>query len=459
MKKQLLTKVLTGMGILASVTMLAACSNGSSSSSTAGGDAKLAKKVKPTTIMFWHAMSGDNGKAIEQIAKDFNAVEGKKAGIKVKTVFQDIQIASKVKMVSKSKDNKNAPDIIQTVGMDIPTISKLPQIVAASDVIKQNKNSGVSQSEYYPQLTRAFTFKNKLIGLPMSASTLMLYYNKTLLKKAGITATPKTIAEVAAAAKAVGETSKATGLSAPITRYELVNFIVSQYPTSYFGNNQGGRSKEMTKVTIKDDGTLKKFLDQWQKVVKSGSYKDTSENANEEFSSGINAMTLLSSSRLEAIKQLVNGKFEYGVTNLPKVNSGDTSGASAGGASLVLYNRGDKNKMAAAWKFMAFATSAKEQAKWSQATGYIPVNKGSEKLTTMKTFYASHPQFKTALDQLKASSPKAQEPFDLVNNEVNTIITDAMQKFDSGKLSEEQTINQIVKKCNDALKEYHRANG
>lgn len=460
MTKRKLWHALAGLSLVAATLLLTACGSAAGAQKASGTDkVALVKKVKPTTITFWHAMAGKNGAAIEQVAKDFNATVGKEQGITVKTVFQDVQIASKVKMVSRTHDAKNAPDVIQTVGMDIPTISKLPQVVPVSQVLKQNAQAGVVTNDYYPQLLRAFTYQKQLIGLPMSASTLLFYYNRDLLQQAGVSKVPTTIAEMAAAAQAVGQHTKATGLNSQIGRYQLTNFIVSQSQTSYFGNHQGGRQAPMTATTIKDDGTLRAFLDQWTKVVQSGSYKSVEDNANEEFATGANAMTLLSSSRLGAIKGLVAGKFNYGVADLPQVNAQDSSTAAAGGASLVLYNRGDNNKLTAAWKFMKYATAAETQAKWAQATGYIPVNRGSEKLPAMQQFYRENPEFKVALEQLKKSKVQAQEPFDLVNLENNKIITAAMQKFAHGELSEDATIDQIVTKINAALNEYHRTNG
>lgn len=418
---------------------------------------ELSPKIKPTEIVLWHAMSGSNGEALDKVANDYNRTVGKEKGVKVKTVFQDTQIASKVKMASSSKDTKNAPDIIQVVGMDVPTISKLPQIVPASTFLS-DKNSKITKDDYYEQLLRAFTYDKKIVGIPMSASTLMLYYNKDLLKQAGINKAPETLDELAIAAKTVGEKTNSNGLSAAITRYQLVNFITSQYPKSYFGNHEGGRSGFMTKLTIKEDGTLDKFLTKWQKVIDSKSYNYTEDNVNEEFASGMHSMALLSSSRLGAITSLVDNKFDFGVADLPKVNAKDSSGAAAGGASLVMYNRDDNNKLSAAWDFISYATSAETQASWTQNTGYIPVNKKTEQLDTMKNFYEKNPHFKVALDQMKASSPLSQEPFDLVNWEINDIVTDSMQKFAEGKSSKEKTIDEIVTKSNKALDEYHQAN-
>lgn len=449
-------KFLAGLVCVGAIVGLAAC--GKNDNASSGGDVSLVKDFSDTEIVLWHAMSGSNGEALDKIVKDYNDTQGKEKGVKVSTVFQDTEIASKVKMTSSTNDSKNAPDIIQTVGMDIPSISKLPQIVPAQTFL-DDKNSSITKDDYYEQLLRGFTYEDKIVGVPMAVSTLLLYYNEELLKKEGFDKAPETIDELASYTKKLGQIKDVNGLNTQISRYQLVNFLVSQFPESFVGDNEGGRKAPMTKVTIKEDGTLDKFLTEWQKVIDSGGYKHIEDNANEEFATGMNAMALLSSSRLGAIKTLSEGNFTFKTAFLPKVSADDTSGASTGGSSLVLYNHNDEKKLSAAWDFVTFATSPEVQSKWSQLTGYIPVNVKTEELSEMKEFYKNNPQFKTALDQLKASDPLAQEPFDLVNWEINDIITDAMQKFAEKKLSKEETAKDIVDKVNKALDEYHEANG
>ena len=52
----------------------------------------------------------------------------------------------------------------------------------------------------------------------------------------------------------------------------------------------------------------------------------------------------------------------------------------------------------------------------------------------------------------------AQEPLDLVYNEINDVMTNAMVQFCEGSLSVDETVDQIVDECNALLDEYHQAN-
>jgi sn-glycerol 3-phosphate transport system substrate-binding protein len=43
---------------------------------------------------------------------------------------------------------------------------------------------------------------------------------------------------------------------------------------------------------------------------------------------------------------------------------------------------------------------------WSQNTGYMPVRNAALQSTEMKTFFESHPNFKTTVDQLPKTRPQ-----------------------------------------------------
>lgn len=447
------------VGLISSL-LLASCGGGGQDAPAASAAAAGNKDGGVTEITIWHAMQGANGNSFNEIVEGFNNSVGKEKKIHATAVFQGTEITSKLKIAAKESDRKNMPDITQTVGLDIPTVSKIPGLVKASDQLKTD--TSVKAEDFYPALLRAFTYKNELIGLPISTSTILLYYNKTLLDQAGIKEAPKTLEELATAVEKLTEKKDGQvtryGLNLKVGRYALVNFIVSQKPEAFVGNEEGGRSGDMTKVTMDQDGTLKAFLTAWNKIIQTGGYKPTEDNINEEFATGANAMAIMSSSRIGTIQKLVAKNFEMGVAFLPKVNAADTSGASVGGSCLCMYDNKNDQKKAAAWEFVKYATSPEVQAKWSQSTGYLPVHTQTENLPDMKAFYEKNPAFLVPLEQMKQSNPNAQEPFDMVGWKVDGKIADIMLQFAQGKLDPDSTEKELVQAYNSALDEYYRGN-
>lgn len=421
------------------------------------------KKGNPdaTELVIWHAFSGPMGDAFEGLVEDYNETIGKEQDVFITTVYQGTDITSNIRLVGKGDDLANTPDIGQIVGSDIPIISSLPITVNAEEYIN-GEDAEVTKDDLYEHMVRAFTYEDELVGVPFNPSTLMLYYNEDLLKEAGFDAPPKTMDEMTEYIEALtvkeGNSVKQYGLNMEPARYHLVNFLVSQSPNSFIGNNEGGRTAPMTEVTIGEDGTLGNFLTKLQDWNQTDGYKYTEDNINEEFASGVSAMAIMSSSRINTIKSLVGDNFKWNTTSIPMVNEADTSGASIGGGSLVMFDREDDKKLKAAWDFIQYVSTPEVQAEFSQKTGYLPVNNESENLDTMQEFYADNPQFEAALEQMKNSHPNAQEPFDLVNWEVDGIVKDIMLEFNEGKLTVDEAIDRIVDSYNNALDEYHRAN-
>lgn len=123
-----------------------------------------------------------------------------------------------------------------------------------------------------------------------------------------------------------------------------------------------------------------------------------------------------------------------------------------------MFDLGDEKKVEAAWDVLQYCSSPEAQYILSTGSGYIPVNNQVEEMDEMKAYYEEHPEFKVPLDQMKSSSPLAQEPLDLVYNEINGVMTDLMLQFCEGSLTIDETVDAIVGECNALLDEYHAAN-
>lgn len=415
-----------------------------------------------TEVVFWHSANGAIGTALENVINSYNETRGAEKGIKVNLVYQGYEGTDKVLLAYQTNDIKNAPDINQGLTSTIPQMMDLDWTVSAAEYM-QKEGAEITEDSFYEALVRSSSYEDEMVAVPFANSTLLLYYNVDALKEVGLDGPPETMDELIEYTEALttkDETGNITryGLNMQTKRYQLANFIVSQSEDSFFGDNEGGRTAPMTKVTIGEDGTLRAYLEKLDELVKTGGYKYVEDSINEEFAQGLSGMAIMSSSRISTIDDLVGDSFEYMTAPLPKVNSEDTSGASVGGSSLMMFDRGDAKRLDAAWDVLEYCSSPEAQYIFSSGSGYIPVNKETENLDEMKAYYAENPQYLVALDQMKNFSPMAQEPFDLVYNEINSIITDTILEFCQGKLSIDETIDKIVSSSNAALDEYHYAN-
>lgn len=422
----------------------------------------LVYDVEPCEITVWYSGSGTKKTAYETVMQNFQDTVGKEYGITLNAVYQTEDTVSKTVMAYQEGDLANIPDVGGGTLSDIPTLEKL-DITVPLDQYVNAPDARISKDDIYPITLRGVTYKDKMYAMPIYTSTLMLYYNVDALAAAGYTEPPKTwdeLAEYVAALTQRDASGAVTryGLELQTQRYQLVNFLVSQSPDSFIGDFEGGRTAPMTRTTIGEDGTLKKFLEKLQKVNETGGYLYRESNINEEFATGYTAMCIMSSSRINTVKTLIDGKFEFMTAYIPKVNESDSSGAAVGGSCQMLFNRGDENVMKAAYIFMEYCSSIEAQYILATETGYLPVTMAAEEGPDMQAFYKENPQFQTAIDQLKDSHANAQEPFDLVTWTINPIISDTIISFCEGNLTIDETIDEIVTQYDTALNEYHRAN-
>ena len=433
-------------------------------SETTGAEetSKAAVAEGKTVVTFWHSLNGSAGEALEEVIANYNNGQGKEKGIEVNLVYQGYEGTDKVILAYQTGDKANAPDINQGLTSTIPSMMDLDWTVELTDMIGKEENT-VKSDDFYEAMLRSCTVDGKLMAIPFANSNLLLYYNEDALKEAGFDAPPATWDELAKYTEALTKkgadgTVERYGFETQIKRYQLDNYIVQQSADSFVGDNEGGRAGEMTKLTAGEDGTLKTILEKVDAVNKTGGYKYVEDSLNEEFANGLTAMCMMSSSRLATIGGLVGDSFNWKAAPIPKVTEADTSGAAVGGSCLTLFNLGDEARVKAAWDVLQYCSSPEAQYILSTKSGYIPVNKSVESMDEMKAYYEANPQFKVPLDQMKASSPLAQEPLDLVYNDINGIMTDAMVQFCEGSLSVDETVEKIVNECNALLDEYHEAN-
>jgi sn-glycerol 3-phosphate transport system substrate-binding protein len=413
-----------------------------------------------TEVVFWHPFSGATGEAFQSIVDDYNSDRGASQDIAVQAVFQGYQGTNKVTLAYQTKDLENAPDVNVGLTSTIPTMMELNWSVSAEDFMTA-EGSELSKDDFYPAMQRATAFDGKMAAVPFANSIPLLYLNTAMLAEAGLDGAPETMEDVIAYTDALkvvkdGEVER-YGLNMQVKRYQLTQFIVSQNAAAFFGDNEGGRAGAVTKITAGEDGTLRAFLEKLDALIETGGYKHIEDDIKSEFAQGLHAMVLQSSSKLGAMDALMPG--QYMTAYLPKVNAGDTSGAAVGGSSLNIFDRGDDERLNAAWDFVEFLMQPENQYKFNTASGYLPVTAAAGDYPAMQEFYAANPHYKVALDQLIDTNPMAQEPMELVYSEVNKIITSTMLDFGDRKLSVDQAVEKIVGGINAALDEYNEANG
>ena len=413
-----------------------------------------AKDVDGTTITFWHSMGGVNGQAIDALVKKFN--DENKYGIKVESQYQGEYDDSLNKLKSAQIGNTRT-DLVQVYEVGTRFMIESGWTVPMQKMIDADKYD-VSQIE--PNLSAYYTIDDKLYSMPFNSSTPIMYYNKDMFDKAGITDVPDSLEGI----DKIGEQLMSKGGASEVMSLGIYGWffeeLIGKQGLNY-ANNGNGRDKTATAVEFDKNGAAKNILTEWQKLNKDGYAPIVGKGEDAglaDFSAGKSAITLGSTASLKQILQDVNGKFNVGTAYFPKVKESDKGGVSIGGASLWALDNKDPKKLRATWEFVIFLISPESQAYWNAETGYFPVTTAADEEQTFKDNVAQYPQFQTAIDQLHDSKPQYAGALLSVFPEARQIVETEIENMINRNETPEKAVESMASQINSSIEDYNLVN-
>ena len=475
MKKKIIAAFLTTamtIGSLSGVTVFAA---------DAGTDEKVemadASDVDGTTITFWHSMGGVNGEAIDTLVKKFN--DENEYGITVDAQYQGEYDDSLNKLKSAQIGNMGA-DLVQVYEIGTRFMIDSGWIVPMQQMIDADS---YDVSEIEPNLAAYYTIDNELYSMPFNSSTPIMYYNKDMFDKAGITEIPDSleaargkmsvrelkagITEIPDSLEGIGEIGQDLldkGGAGEVMSLGIYGWFFEQFIGKQgleYANNGNGRKEAATAVAFDENSAAKNILTAWKDLNDKGFAPVVGKGGDAglaDFSAGKSAITLGSTASLKQILQDVNGKFEVGTAYFPKIKSSDEGGVSIGGASLWALNNNDPKKLRATWEFVKFLISPESQAYWNAQTGYFPVTVKAQEEQVFKDNVAKYPQFQTAIDQLHDSSADYVGALLSVFPEARATVESEIESMLNGKEDVDTAVKNMADSINKSIEEYNLVN-
>ena len=413
-----------------------------------------ASEVDGTEISFWHSMGGVNGQAIDTLVKKFN--DENEYGITVKAQYQGEYDDSLNKLKSAQIGNMGA-DLVQVYEIGSRFMIESGWITPMQQMIDADSYD-LSQIE--PNLAAYYTIDNQLYSMPFNSSTPIMYYNKEMFEKAGITEIPDSLEGI----EAVGEKLLNEGGAGQVISLGIYGWFFEQFIGKQgleYANNGNGRTEAATAVAFDSNGAAANILTAWKSLYDKGYAPNVGKGGDAglaDFSAGKSAITLGSTASLKQILQDVNGKFEVGTAYFPKVKSTDEGGVSIGGASLWALNNNDAKKTRATWEFVKFLISPESQAYWNAQTGYFPVTTAAQEEPIFKENVEKYPQFQTAIDQLHDSSSKYVGALLSVFPEARATVESEIENLLNGNADVKTAVKNMADAINKSIEEYNLVN-
>ena len=379
-------RVLLAFGVLLMLTITGCGGSSKSASSTSSSTTK----VEPANITIWTPFVDPELITFKKVVKDF---ETKNPGIHVKVIggTNDDKIVAAIR-------GGNAPDVAQSFTSDNTGV--FCPSGAWIDLGSYMQKDGVKDS-IFPEAPRDYSkFEGKRCALPMLADAYGLYYNKTLLAKAGYKSPPKTISELTAMAKKLTQRDssgklKVVGFNPFPSWYENVP---AHFGPSWGANwvDSGGNSNLNTPAWA-DQLRWQKSLIDWygyDNLVRFNAGAGDEFSASNACETGKVAMHMDGEWRVAFLKR-EHPELKYGTAPFPVADDkADLYGAGYTTGSIIGIPKTSKHKDQA-WLLVKYlGTNPTALAELSNGIQNVPTTSASLKSPALKPL----PGFQTFLD-------------------------------------------------------------
>jgi len=426
--------------------------------------AQAAPAQKPAAggkIVFWHAMGGANGEAVQRMVDNYNKSQSQTSG---EAIFQGTYDDALAKLKTALASN-SAPALIQVYDIGMRFMVDSGEVVPMQEFMDKEK---LDTSDFEQNVLAYYKLDEKLYGMPFNTSSSILYYNKDAFKAAGLDPNkpPKTFDEVTEYAKKLTKKS-----GSEVQQYgfhqAIYGWLFEQYLAVSGGlyvNNGNGRDSKATKAAYNDDKG-KAILDWWKAGVDGGYFGNFGRSTNDNaaaFDAGKSAMYVESTARMRGHINASQGKFELGTGFYPRpANAPAEGGNIIGGASVYILKSRPASEQQAAWEFVKYSTSAAAQAQWQADTGYYPVRKAAYNDPVSKEWVGKYPQFNTAVDQIRAVPINR-----ITQGAVFGVFPQGRQRIEAaieevllGQASSQDALNRAADEISAAIDKYNKSTG
>ena len=281
----------------------------------------------------------------------------------------------------------------------------------------------------------------KVYGAPAVIESLVLYYNKDLVKEA-----PKTFADLENLAKDskyafAGEDGKTTAFLADWTNFYYAYGLLAGNGGYVFGQN----GKDPKDIGLATDGAIaginyaKSWYEKWPKGM-----QDTEGAGNliqTQFQEGKTAAIIDGPWKAQAFK---DAKVNYGVATIPTLPNGKDYAAFGGGKAWIIPS--STKNLEGAQKFVDFLVSTEQQKAFYDKTNEIPAN------TEARTYAeGKNDELTTAvIKQFKNAQPMPNiSQMSAVWDPAKTMLFDAV----SGKKDAKTAANDAVTLIKETIKQ------
>jgi multiple sugar transport system substrate-binding protein len=378
-------------------------------------------------ITFWHSYDGNAEQALLSIIADFNA--SNPWNITVQAEFQGSYQDSSDKMLA-FMNTAEIPNLLTAYPHQAATY-QLNKALINLDELVYSKQWGLTLEEIadifpgYFQKDVFSTFDRQRLGLPVSGSMQMLYYNRNWLAELGYSAPPaspdefREMACAAARQPFSGATAEgSSGYQLRVDATDLTNWIFA-FGGFVFDDTVGQYDY--------DNPAAVNALQFVKSLTQEGCLSLVGEERadRQAFSQGTSLFSVDAANSIPEYDVAVaeNAQFDWSVAPLPHVAAPLQN---VSGPSLSI-TRSTPEQQLAAWLFVKYWLDPGVQSRWAQASGDFPVRASAA--ADLRSYFSANPAYAAAFEWLPFG---AAEPAAPGYEQVRDLATEALFAITQG---------------------------
>jgi sn-glycerol 3-phosphate transport system substrate-binding protein len=413
-----------------------------------------------TEIQWWHAMGGNLGETVNEIAAGFNKTQTE---YKVVPVYKGSYPETLTAAIAAFRA-KQGPHIVQV--FEVGTANMMAAkgaIYPIHQLMADAKEPFDPKAFIGPVYAYYSTTDGKLLSMPFNSSTPVLYWNKELLSKAGLDPNkgPTTWPELGEMAKKAVAAGAKCGFTPQWQTWTLIENYGAWHNLPYATKENGFGGTDI-ELKFNDAPRIKliQMMADWSKD-KTFVYGGREGKSDTLFNGGECAFRIGSSgSAAGAEKALGQDKVGIGMMPYSPDVIAKPQNSIIGGATLWVLQGRPKEEYKGVAKFMTFLSSAPVQAKWHQETGYVPITIAAAELTEKEGFYKKFPGRDIAVKELTLNPPTANSKGLRIGNfvQIRDVVDEELESVWSGKKDAKTALDEAVKRGNELLRKFEAAN-
>ncbi len=348
-----------------------------------------------TTVKFWHTFSKSQGEALNKIITKFEAANPD-IEIEAEFVGDYNDVVSKLQAAIPAR---RAPD---AVILEVTRYGLFANNNILTDLTPYF-DADPLKADLYDYAREVGVIGGKNFIVPFNSSTPVVYINKDIFARAGLSAeTPlKTFADISAAAKTISDKLGSEGISGIAAPGQFARWGVVMANDSELVDPASGA------ILLDKPNTIEAY--QWmaslvheQKVASPDGVTDEDKGRDAFLAKKVGIM-MNSTGNYGGSKKALGDALA--VRPMP---CNKTCSVPIGGAGIGILASSSKTVQDAAYKFISFAASPDANASWFAATGYMPINKKSANLPVVKEALATQPGIDVAIISLPVAHGRAR---------------------------------------------------